>query len=136
MKALVLGSETVDFDSLLSHENFQVMKLSPHFIPHPRVFVLATDASLVFGEDPRSRVLFQFRTPITPRADKAIRGLSTACHSTAGLVSHFEDFPVQIGEFLELQFELLMTTRHSPNFINHRSAYVFGSCFTVFLERQ
>lgn len=78
MKALVLGSETVDFDSLLSHENFQIMKLRPHLIPHPRVFVLATDAPLIFGEDPRSRLLFQFRTPITPRADKTIRSLSIA----------------------------------------------------------
>jgi len=76
MKALVLGSETVDFDSLLSHEDFQFMKLRPHFIPHPRVFVFATNAPLILGEDPRSGVLFQLRTPVTPRADKTIRGLS------------------------------------------------------------
>jgi len=76
MKTLVPGGDPVDFDSLLSHENFQVMKLRAHFIPHPRVFVLATDAALVFGEDPRGRLLFEFRTTVTPRADKSIRCLS------------------------------------------------------------
>jgi hypothetical protein len=54
MKALVLSSESVDLGSLLSHEDLQFMNLGPHFIPHPRVFVLAVDAALVFGEDPSS----------------------------------------------------------------------------------
>jgi hypothetical protein len=76
MKALVFSSESVDLGSLLSHENFQVMNLRPHFIPHPRVFVLAVDAALVLGEDPGSRELPEFRTPVPPRADKTIRGFS------------------------------------------------------------
>ena len=52
------------------------------------------------------------------------------------MVFRLENFPVQIGEFLEQRFKLLMTTRHSPNLIDHGRADVFGSCFTVFLERQ
>lgn len=78
MKALVLGREAVDLGSLRTHEDFQFMKLHPHFIPHPRVFMFAADATLVFGEDPRRRLLFQVRTAVAPGADKTIRGLSMA----------------------------------------------------------
>jgi hypothetical protein len=52
MKVFVLGSETVDLTSLLSHELLQALELGSHFIPHPAVFVLAGDASLVFGKNP------------------------------------------------------------------------------------
>ena len=52
MKVFVLGSETVDLNSLLSHEVLQAAQLGSHFIPHPPVFVFAMDAPLVFGKDP------------------------------------------------------------------------------------
>ena len=76
MKVSVLGGETVELGSLLSHEVFETVDLGTHFIAHPPVFVFPSDTSLVFGEDPRRGMLLEFRAPVTPRADKIICGFS------------------------------------------------------------
>jgi hypothetical protein len=80
MKVFVLGSETVDLNSLLSHEVLQTAQLGSHFIPHPPVLVFPKDASLVFGEDPGAGKPLQPGTSMPIRADEVLRRLLESGH--------------------------------------------------------
>jgi hypothetical protein len=80
MKVFVLGSETVDLNSLLSHEVLQAAQFGSHFIPHPPVLVFPKDASLVFGKHPDAGEPLHPGTPVSIRADEALRRLLESGH--------------------------------------------------------
>lgn len=48
----------------------------------------------------------------------------------------FEQLPVEVGEFLEKPFELLVAVGHFADFADHGGADVFGPGFSLFLSRK
>ena len=136
MKVFVFRRKPVDLGSLLTNDSLQSTQFVPHFIAYSPVLVFTANTALILGKDPGGGKLLKFRTPVTPGTNEPVRWIFIPWHSAVGLILGFEYFPVHLGEFPEKFFQLLVTTGHSANLIDHRGADIFGSGFAVLFEGQ
>jgi len=86
VKAFVFGGEVIDFGGLFADEFCEAFELGPHVIAYQIVFVFASDAALVFGENPGGGLLAELRAAVTPGADEIMGSFAMPGHLAAGLV--------------------------------------------------